>query len=106
MTKYDIASINNKIINSVSIKHTSVIVSSGRIISSVERKKPTESAERLSERTLDIGDADISRPNVFQSNNRHTYVSGEVLSKRWSISLKTAYETLKTPHKGLFVVLY
>ena len=42
-TVYDISSINTKIINSVNIKHTSVIVSFDRIIGSVERKIPIES---------------------------------------------------------------
>ena len=39
----DIVSINDKIINSVVIKNTTVIVPSDRVISSVELKKPTTS---------------------------------------------------------------
>ena len=99
-TVYDIVSINDKIINSVNIKNTSIIVSSDRIISSVEPKKHTESDKTLSQKTLYIGNNDISRPNVFQSSNRHTDVSAEDLSERWCISLKPAKETLKkTTHR-------
>jgi hypothetical protein len=91
---FDIASINNKIINSVNIKHNDTIIQSDRVVSSLERKKPAINDE-LSKRTLDIGDADVSRPNVFMSTNRHTDVSAEDLSERWCISYKTAKETLK-----------
>ena len=42
-TLHDIVSINNTIINSVNIKQTSIMVSSDRIISSIERKKSNES---------------------------------------------------------------
>ena len=99
-TVYAIAPIINKIINGVNIKNTSRIVSSYRIISSVEPKEHTESDKIFSQKTLDIGDNDISRPNVFQSSNRHIDVSAEDLSERWCISLKTAQKTLnKTTQK-------
>ena len=62
---FDIASINNKIINSVNIKHNDTMIQSDRVVSSLERKKPAINDE-LSKRTLDIGDADVSRPNVLR----------------------------------------
>ena len=62
---FNIASINSRIINSVNIKQIDNLLQSDRIISSVERKKYTESDTPQNEKTLDIGDASIPRNNVF-----------------------------------------
>ena len=96
---FDIVFINNRIISSVNIENIDTTIQSDRVISSLERKKPAINDE-LSKRTLDIGDADVSRPNVFMSTNRHTDVSAEDLSERRCIIFKTAKETLnKTTQK-------
>jgi len=92
-TIFDIASINNRIINSVNIQHVDPIESSNMKISSIKKTNLIES--KLSKKSLDVGDADLKLPNVFQSQNRHTDVSAEDLSERWFISLKTAQKTLK-----------
>ena len=81
------------IINSVNIQHVDPIESSNMKISSIKKTNLTES--ELSKKSLDVGDADLKLPNVFQSQNRHTDVSAEDLSERWFISLKTAQKTLK-----------
>ena len=62
---FDIASINDRVINSVNIKQTDNIVQSDSMISSVERKKPHVN-DKLDKRILDIGDDDVSIPNAFQ----------------------------------------
>ena len=49
-TVYNIVSINNRVIDIVNFKNASIIVSSDRISSSVERKKLTESDKTLSKK--------------------------------------------------------
>ena len=68
----------------------------------MECHKSLEPTNKLDNKTLDIGDSDISMPTIFHSTNRHADVAAEDLSELWCISLKKVQETLnKTTQKLL-----
>ncbi len=60
-------------------------------------KKLTQDTEPTLKRddSLHPGESDVPILNTFQSSDRHSDVSPEVLSERWGISLKAATSTLK-----------
>ena len=62
-TIFDIASINNRIINSVNIQHVDPIESSNMKISSIKKTNLTES--ELSKNSLDVGDTDLKLPKCI-----------------------------------------
>ena len=101
---YDIADFNHKIINSVTtINKRQINTSEVKVVTPVISKTKLNKTKKtvtfadtpLSQKTIDIGNTDLSMPNVFQSSNRHTDVSPEDVSERWFISIQQAKDTIK-----------
>ena len=96
---FNIGDFNNRLINSVKTTNYSQISSlttNANTLSATKNKErlKAKKAENvtfvdtpLSQKTIDIGNADSKMPSVFQSTKRHTDVSAEDLSKRWFINL-------------------
>ena len=83
-TLFDIGNISKIIISSFNTDATKM-----------KYEERTSTSTPILSRSLDIGDADLPIPNVFQSTNHHTDVSAEDLSEQWFISLKQSKDTLK-----------
>ena len=95
---FNISQITTELVNSPQTREPDVTSSYNHAISAIEAKS-TSSASVMDnlnlKKTLDIGDADLPIPSVFQSSKRHADASPEDLSERWFISIKQATKTLK-----------
>ena len=66
-----------------------------RKIASMEMTQSNPAPKKLYKTDFDPGSSDVPLTNTFESSSRHTDVTPQDLSERWSISIATATNTLK-----------